>query len=197
MKKQYDITVNEIAAWLSVPGEAGPTAADISRGEADLLAYARAHARPAPPALRQTVLDKIARLRQIEADRRPLDLERLPLLDESCNWLDWAEVVSGIEPPADFANIHLHPLVADAERELFVVWVKEYIDQEKHDNMLESVLLLEGSCECHFISPDGDHYLVRLSQGDFISMPLGHTHDLIITSSEPAKGILQWLKRAA
>ncbi len=36
-----------------------------------------------------------------------------------------------------------------------------------------------------------------MGQGDFITMQIGETHDLVITSRQPAKAILQWWKLAA
>lgn len=198
MEKRYDITTREIAAWLTSPGLPAPTPDELARAEAELLAFAGAHACPTPEALRGAIFGKLEQVIARESrEPVPLDLLSLPLLDDSANWRDWAVAVRGIDPPEDFGNIHLHPLASDEQRQLFLIWVREYVDQETHDDVLESVLLLEGSCECHLTSPAGETRVVRLSQGDFLTMPLGYSHDLLITSGRPAKGILQWLRTAA
>ncbi len=115
----------------------------------------------------------------------------------NANWLEWQAVLEGIEPPAEFDNIHLHTLESNDKRELFVAWVKEMVDEEVHHDILESFMLLEGSCECHITNEKGGTRIVRMSQGDFISMKLGETHDIVITSLKPAKAILEWRKVAA
>jgi mannose-6-phosphate isomerase-like protein (cupin superfamily) len=75
--------------------------------------------------------------------------------------------------------------------------VKEMVDEEVHYDILESFVLLEGSCECHITNEKGETRIVRMGQGDYISMKLGETHDIVITSSKPAKAILEWRKLAA
>jgi hypothetical protein len=43
----------------------------------------------------------------------------------------------------------MHTLEENEERELFVAWVKEFIPEEVHTDVLESFLILEGSCTCY------------------------------------------------
>ena len=38
---------------------------------------------------------------------------------------------------------------------------------------------------------------VRLGQGDSITMQIGETHDIVITSLRPTRAILEWRKLAA
>lgn len=119
------------------------------------------------------------------------------MLEETANWLDWQEATQGISPPEFFENIYLHPLESSEKRELFVIWVKEFVETEVHHDLLESFLILEGACECHITDEKGNTRIVRMGQGDFITMQLGETHDIRITSPEPAKAILQWKKLVA
>lgn len=147
--------------------------------------------------MRKKILDKISTLAAQNYQYNPLEINNLPHLNECANWLDWEEAVQGIEPPADFENIHLHPLESNEKRELFVAWVKEFVEEEVHHDLLESFLILEGSCECHITDERGNARIVRLGQGDYIRMELGETHDLHITSLRPTKAILQWEKVAA
>ncbi|MBK8504236.1 MAG: cupin domain-containing protein [Saprospiraceae bacterium] len=66
-----------------------------------------------------------------------------------------------------------------------------------HHKVIESFLILEGTCECHITSEGGSTRTIRMRVGDFITMPLGETHDIWVTSGEPTKAILQWLKQVS
>ncbi len=195
-KKNYDITRDGLRDWLSENPDSTPSESEAAGAEEALLAFASAHQLPPPPERRSKVLEHIARLNRQKKERRPFQANHWPFLEENPNWLDWNEAVAGIEPPEDFENIHLHTLESNDQRDLFVVWVKEFVEEEIHHDLLESFLILEGDCECHITDPQGDTRIVRLSQGDWITMKLGETHDIVITSAVPAKAILQWKKLA-
>ena len=195
MKRKHDLTKDELRNWLS-DEDTTPEDREINQTEDALNAYANAHAIPPPDHLRSKILGKIGKLASQKQYRRPFDINNPPLLDENANWLDWEEAVKGIEPPEDFENIHLHSIESNEQRELFVIWVREFVEEEVHTDLLESFLILEGSCECHITDRKGDTRIVRLGQGDFITMQLEETHDIVITSAEPAKAILQWRKLA-
>ncbi|MBI5917694.1 MAG: hypothetical protein HY842_20175 [Bacteroidetes bacterium] len=195
MKNKYDITQNEIREWLANDPSTPPSADDVRQTEDALLNFAAAHTLAPPPGLKEKILGKLHALQIIP--RQTLHLDQLPMLDETSNWLDWQEVVTGIEPPEDYEDLHLHPLEANEKRELFVAWVREMVPEEVHHDLLESFLILEGSCECHITDQAGTTRSVRMGQGDFITMQIGETHDICITSIQPTKAILQWRKLAA
>lgn len=67
-----------------------------------------------------------------------------------------------------------------------IVWIKNGVPEEKHDHELESLLILEGSCEIKF-----EDRTVSLKAGDFFTVPLTQKHSLKITSAIPCKAILQ------
>ena len=196
MKKKYDITKDDINNWLSNEAEEAPVELTDQSEEA-LIAYAKAHSLTPPSHLREKILGKMKLLKRQGKQPRRYDINNLPFLDKNSNWLEWEETVKEIEPPDDFENAHLHPLESNDKRELFIAWVKEYIEEEVHHDLLESFLLLEGTCECHITDEKGQARVVRMGQGDFITMQLGETHDIVITSKKPAKAILQWAKLAA
>lgn len=170
--------------------------ASVLQAEDDLIRFADAHAVPPPAHLRNSILDKIRDLNK-QAQAEKLDLARLPLLNEQSSWSAWSEVVAGIEPPVEFEDIHMHTLESSEQRDLFVIWVKEFVPEEVHHDLLESFLILEGSCVCYITDQQGETRIVRLGEGDFITMQLEETHDIHITSEKPAKAILQWYKLAA
>lgn len=96
----------------------------------------------------------------------------------------WAHLTASLEPPADF-DIHVHELYADEEYSLAVLWIRNSVPPEIHDDMFESALCLEGSC----IGVLGDEE-VRLEPGDFWDIPLHREHFLKVRSKTPAKLIL-------
>ncbi len=196
MKKKDDILKEEIQEWLTSESNPAPTEEEVSEAEEALIAFAGDHSLPPPPPLRDKILNKINSLNQLKNTRQALDINNLPLLEESSNLFDWQEAVKNIAPPKDLENIHLHPIESNEKRELYVVWVREYVDEEVHHDLLESFMILEGSCECHITDEVGHTRIVRMTQGDFITMKTGETHDIRITSPEPTKAILQWLKLA-
>jgi hypothetical protein len=146
---------------------------------------------------RSKILAKLEKLNEQARNRQPFSLENPPILNAKSNWLDWEAAVFDIEPPAEYDNIHLHPLESNDTRDLFLAFVKEIVPEEVHHDLIESIMLLEGTCECHIWTEKGEKRLVRMQVGDFIEMKIGEIHDIYITSAKPAKAILQWLKVAA
>ena len=197
MKKKYDISREEIKHLLTDGSETRTDMLNIDQTEDALVKFAKSHSIAPPPALRESVLGKISQLATQKKQQQRLDLANLPMLADNTNWHDWQQVVQGIEPPANFDNIHLHTIESNEKRELFVAWVKEMVEEEVHFDLIESFLILEGSCECHISNEKGETRIVCLGQGDHITMQLGETHDIIITSLQPAKAILEWRKLAA
>ncbi len=197
LENKYDISRDVIRDLLTENPENPVAEQAVQQAETNLAGFAEDHALTPPSGLREKILDKIRLLNAQKRQRQKLDLNNLPLLDESSNWLDWKEAVAGISPPDNFEDIHMHTLVEDDTRELFVAWVKEFVPEEVHHDLVESFLILEGSCKCFISSPDGKTRIIRLGEGDFFTMQPGDHHDLQITSAHPAKAIIQWKKLAA
>jgi len=197
LEKNHDISRDEIRDLLTENPETQVSQEAILQAENDLIALASDYALAAPPALRNKVLDKIRQLNVQKKQHQKLDVRNLPVLDESANLLDWQELTRDLHPPDEFEDIYMHTLEENDQRELFVAWVKEFIPEEVHHDLLESFLILEGSCTCYITGADGSQRTIRLGEGDFFTMQIGEHHDLQITSSKPAKAIIQWKKLAA
>ncbi len=195
MKKSIDINRDTINEWLNESSSPGKE--ELKQAEEALNRFASAYAVRPDPGLKDKVMDKIKSLNAEYQNKQHLSFEDLPLLSETSNWMEWEELVKDIQPPQHFEGIHLHSLESSDKRELFVAWVKEYIEEEVHFDILESFILLEGTCECHITDAQGNARVVRMGVGDYITMQVGETHDVIITSLEPAKAILQWMKLSA
>ena len=170
---------------------------DVDSAELALLRYAELHAVKPPLSMRDKILANMQKLKTFEDNRQPFTLDNLPILTPESNWLDWEAAVKGIEPPEDFEAVHLHLLENNDRRELNLAWVKQEVPEEVHHDVLESFILLDGTCECHVFDEKGGCRVVKMRTGDYISFKIGEVHDIQITSGVPAKAILQWLKVAA
>ncbi len=197
MKKKLFIVKDEKNHLFAREGGSKFNIHDPFLTEEAMINFAKAHSIAPPLELRERILQKVRNLESQHKQKQRLDPSNLPMLDGSSNWLEWQEFVEGMEPPADFDNIHLHQLESNEKRDLFLAWVKVMVDEEVHHDILETFILLEGSCECHISNEKGETRIVRLGQGDSITMQLGETHDIVITSLKPAKAILEWRKLAA
>ena len=182
---------------LAIENSIASASRDLDQTEQALIEFAQLHAVTPPLSMRDKLLSNIQKLSDKKAHRSTISLDNVPLLTPNANWLDWAEATKNIFPPDNFEDIHLHTIRNDDVAEINIAWVKQEVPEEVHHDVLESFTLLEGTCECHIINLDGSERIVRMREGDYISFKLGEVHDIHITSREPAKAILQWLKIAA
>jgi hypothetical protein len=189
LKKKKDISFNYLRQLL--------TGKNTKPTESEVEDEATKNAVQPSAQVRSKILEKLQKFDEQARNRQPFSLDAPPILDEKSNWLDWEEAVKGIEPPDEYDNIHLHPLESNDNRDLFLAFVKEIVPEEVHHDLIESIMLLDGTCECHIWTETGNKRLVRMQAGDFIEMKIGEIHDIYITSAQPAKAILQWLKIAA
>ena len=181
----------------NVAPHATPSAAEIAKTEEALVAFARLHATEPPLSMRSQILTKMARLTVQRTQSQSFTLQNLPLLTAESNHLDWEKAVAHLEPTEEFDNIFPLQLIDDAERELYLMWVKTDVEEEIHTDCLESFILLQGSCECLIESTDGQKRTVRMTEGDYLSFELDENHYIKITSHYPVKAIMQRLKLAA
>ena len=197
MNTSYDISLQNLTQHLTDERGNPPSSVDVVETEAALLAYAELQAVKPPLSMRDKILGNLQKLKSLEDTRQSFTLDNLPLLTPDANWLDWETAVKGIEPSDDYEGVYMHLLEDNERRELNLAWVQYEVPEEVHHDVLESFILLEGSCECHIIDENGSKRSVKMRQGDYISFKIGEVHDIEITSTKPAKAILQWLKIAA
>ncbi len=197
MNTSYDISLQNLTQHLTDERGNPPTSVDVAETEAALLAYAELQAVKPPLSIRDRILANMQKLKNFEDSRQSFTLDNLPILTPDANWLDWEAAVKGIEPSDDYEGVYMHLLENNERRELNLAWVQYEVPEEVHHDVLESFILLEGSCECHIFDANGGKRIVKMRQGDYISFKIGEVHDIEITSAKPAKAILQWLKIAA
>ena len=195
MRKEKNITPDDISQWIG--GEEPLSDRDVSATENALNRLAEAGALQPDQGMRAAILGKMALLNKQNKQKQSFTLDNLPMLSADSNWLEWKEAVAGIEPEEDFENIYMHPLEVNDKYELYILWVKNYVDEEVHHDVLESFVIIEGSCECLITDAAGNTRTVRMREGDHIEMVLGENHDITVTSGKTAKAILQWVKLAA
>lgn len=198
MERKSDITNERIRSCLTDEDGLVSISDIVEKTDDALLAFAQAHAITPAPDLRERILGNIAKLIQQQQDAAPIDILHPPLLTPEDNWLSWLNASAHILPPDDLENIHLHPIRSDDTVDIFVAFVRELVLEEVHHDVLESFLLLEGSCECIITDQAGHTRRVHMREGDYMAFALGEVHDIHITGAfTPAKAILQWLKVAA
>lgn len=120
-----------------------------------------------------------------------------PLLGPFSKSSDWNSLVSHLSGPEQLEDIHIESLHKDEVLELDVIWVKNQVPEEVHDDLLECFLLLEGSCCCTIKNSEGHQREIIMQAGDFLALEYGEHHDIKVTSPIPAKAILQRLKLVA
>jgi len=87
LKKQHDITNQEIGEWLFDPSVPPIDENTVNQTEDALILFAAAHSVEPPAALRHTILAKIKDLNAQTANHQQLDVNALPLLNEESKWL--------------------------------------------------------------------------------------------------------------
>lgn len=157
--------------------------------------YAQQFKQSTTDQLKQKIKNRMSKLNHQQKNRSYFTIDNLPMLSADSNVLDWEAAVASISPPTAYDGIYMHVLVSDEKRDLLLGWSKEIIPEEVHDDLIESFIVLEGTCACK-IWKEGTAEMrtVHMVAGDFLQLEIGESHDVITTSSTPVKAILQRLK---
>lgn len=146
---------------------------ELRRIELSLEEYARERAVSPGYHLRNRVLDTILN-REKEERMDPADL---PLLDKYSDYENWLRFVAPhLQVPApgeQFQKVLQH---TPSLTQVLVISAIN-IDEERHDDLHESFLILEGTCRC-VVAGDVFH----MKAGDFMEIPLHEMHQVEITS---------------
>ncbi|MEO1516142.1 MAG: cupin domain-containing protein [Bacteroidota bacterium] len=146
------------------------------------------HNKKAPARCKSVIRNSILANLQLESaslqgDHQLLD-EFIPISRHS-DCVRWEQLVEPIQPKENYKNVYLKSLFASNGQELTLIWAKQLIPEEVHSDVDESFLLLEGTVDC-FIEED----IFHMKKGDFMRIPLGISHKIMVTSATPAKAIL-------
>ncbi|MCC7224650.1 MAG: cupin domain-containing protein [Chitinophagales bacterium] len=179
---------DEKARFEAIMADSYDLAALVRQSEEALGLYAAQHARLPATLLKNKVL---AQLNNAWVEHGILPTEQLPLLTRNANLQFWQHITNDIQHP-EFEGVYMHTLRKDEIVEISLAWLSGAILDEHHDDLIESFLILEGSCRCLIGNEE-----VCLGAGDYIEIPLHIEHNVIATSEQPVKAVLQWLKVAA
>lgn len=128
-------------------------------------------------------------LANIDAEREEeLAKDTPPILNANSKAEDykrWTDLPEN-QPPPEFDNLFYIPISQTEEGASIIVWIKDHVPEEVHNDSIEKFLVLEGSCEITF---GGEMY--SLKAGDYLSIPLYHPHVVNVTSEITCKLIVQ------
>jgi len=138
--------------------------------------------------IRNNILNNL-KLEQAKLSGSTLMLDDFISISRHSNLGLFQRLVKDITPDSVFDNVCLKPLYKSEDQELSLVWLKNEIPVESHSEHLESIFILEGSCDC-----DIGGVSIQLEEGGYIQMPLHVPHKIISTSKKPVKAILSLVK---
>ena len=121
-----------------------------------------------------------------------MELSNLPIINQYSDYKKWLEVVKPLLPK-EVPKGHFMKNLTQTETVMqLLVMTSTDVEDEVHEDVYESFIILEGECECRI----GDHTIVRLKAGGFMNIPLNEHHDLKIISDHVV-GIMQRISVAA
>lgn len=198
MEENLNISPDLLSKILTDEQGQAPTTKEIADTESALNSFAHAQSVHLNDSIKERIKAKMAKLNFQSKNRSPFTLKNLPLLTPDANLLDWEEALAKFETPIEFGHDGIHMIVLESNdtRDLMLGWSKEIIPEEVHDDLIESFIVLDGSCECHIWRDDDPNFnkKVHMQTGDFLQLNLGESHDIITTSAVPVKAVLQRLK---
>ncbi|MFC3563175.1 cupin domain-containing protein [Pedobacter jamesrossensis] len=101
----------------------------------------------------------------------------IPLISPFSNAEDWLRLVEGFIPEEAPETQFIYPLHQSEKRTQLLVVSAIDIDEEIHDELSESFLILKGSCVCSI-----EDAIFEMKAGDFMQIPLHKTHQVKLTS---------------
>jgi len=113
-----------------------------------------------------------------------------PLIKENTtvqDFRDWLTPELLMQPELDsYENLHTQDLPTTEHVTNFAVWAKQGHDDEDHNDFLEYIVILKGSCD---MIMDGVRH--HFKEGEIIRIPKDCVHHAEITSEEPMVAIVQ------
>lgn len=112
----------------------------------------------------------------------------VPILNENSNPSDFDQWITREDfvVSQEIEDLHVKLICANPGVTCAMVWIKTMAPEEVHTNEYERFLILEGKCTIRV----GNEYN-ELGPGDYFQIPLYIDHEVIVTSKELCKVILQ------
>jgi quercetin dioxygenase-like cupin family protein len=114
-----------------------------------------------------------------------IDLAEIPSINKYSDHTNWLRALSKFELPVNFDEFHLEVLKDTPSESLYLVWLKNFLEEEEHIDCQESILLLAGTCYFE-VGGIKTHY----DAGTFIQVPKAK-HTVKVTSKTPLKFLVQ------
>lgn len=125
----------------------------------------------------------------LEAETR-IDIKFLPLISKYSNSKKWLSLAKSVLPSALEEPTLMHKLRDEKGINQFLLWTIADSPHELHEDVYETLLLLEGECICR-VGEDAYH----LNTGDFLAIPLHKHHNLEVVKG-PVLLLVQRLEAA-
>jgi mannose-6-phosphate isomerase-like protein (cupin superfamily) len=122
---------------------------------------------------------------------KKMDMDHLSLIGTHSDYRNWINLVSEYFPAAFKTNNFKEVLRSANGITQVLVVSSEDIDEETHDDVYESFLILQGQCKCT-VGKESFY----LNPGGFTQIPLNENHKVEITSAEPVMAIAQYVSVA-
>ncbi len=127
-------------------------------------------------------IDYSERLKKGEKINLPPTLNENSKIEDYKEWLNRPDMVL----PDDFKDIHAKIIGYTPQIISAIVWLKNMVPAEAHDDEFEKFLIVEGTCDITI-----ENKVHQLKPGDYLQIPLHASHNVKITSEIPCKIILQ------
>jgi mannose-6-phosphate isomerase-like protein (cupin superfamily) len=160
---------------------------EVQAIEAALQQFASSIAIEPPPSLKVKIETALA----AAAPQKQMDIDHLSLIDANSDYRNWINLVSAYYPAAFATDNFKEVLRSDNGVTQVLVVSSVDIDNETHDDVYESFLILQGQCKCT-VGKESFY----LNPGGFTQIPLNENHRVEITSATPVMAIAQYVSVA-
>jgi mannose-6-phosphate isomerase-like protein (cupin superfamily) len=117
-----------------------------------------------------------------------MDPQHLPLINSYSDANQWKLFVKPLLPEQLESSNFLKVLREDETVKQVVVWTRLDYPEEIHDTEQESLLILEGECECEI-----GNKIIQLKKGDYYEIPLHVPHNMSLRTPE-LLALIQYVK---
>ncbi|MEO6668237.1 MAG: cupin domain-containing protein [Ferruginibacter sp.] len=132
---------------------------------------------------------KVAVMRSVYKQQATIKTQFPPLINENIskqeleNWVAFNNIQSPLE---EFENLFITELPSTEHVINFIVAAKQGHEQEMHEEFIEYLFVINGSCTMNFEGKERSYAV-----GDLISIPPNVNHRAFVTSAEPMLALVQ------
>jgi hypothetical protein len=175
------MTDSEKAAFEQELNTSPELRAELNAIQEGLNKYLSAYSLTPPQGTKDKVLGTLENILR----EKQMDLRKLPIINQYTNPKSWLDAVKPLLPAEIPAGHFMHVLTETETTLQVLVMTATDVEDEIHDNVYESFIILEGECECRIGTE-----VIRVKAGGYVQIPLHQHHDLKIIS-DYVIGIMQ------